>query len=192
MIPRGLLGLTCILALLASASCDDGSEPKGAGAPAATTSAEKTARKDRGSASASIGGEPWAASRASARATGDQLHISASKTEMVDGKTQSEQLTLVLPGFDGPGDYVTGSLASTFVGVAIDTRRAKEAKSDAEVARKAMGAIAGSRMLMLSNAKVAISSVTDETIEGTFEWTPPEGSGDPAITDGKFRALVRK
>jgi hypothetical protein len=44
--------------------------------------------------------------------------------------------------------------------------------------------------LMLSNAKITIESATETEIVGSFSWTPPSTTEAPAITDGKFRAII--
>ena len=104
-----------------------------------------------------------------------------------------QQITLVIDEFNGPGDYKTDVRSSNFVGVGLDTEKAKEAKdSDAKQTKVITDSIKKSNVILLSYAKVKVTAATYDAIDGTFEWTAPPHSKDPSLTDGKFHAVIRK
>jgi len=147
--------------------------------------------KDRGTATMTIGGSQWTAERAKAKHTGGKLTISASNMDMTDGKVKRQELQLAIADFKGAGDYKTGITGSRFIGVGFDVEAAKEAdKSDEAATKEVTNAVTGAKHLMLSNAEVTITAVSDTEISGSFSWQPHASTKQPAITNGTFRALV--
>ena len=205
MHPRRFALLALLLSL--AVGCDDkGStagtdEAKGSDVPAAKAGDSKKAdeprkkreKKDPGEASMKLGGVEWTAERAKARVKGNKVTIKASRMDNVDGKISRQELHLQIDEAKGPGDYVTGFSGSRFIGVGFDTEKMKKATEEGKETAAAVGALKGASHMMLSAAKVHIDSMNEHEIVGTFSWAPPKGMANAkAITDGKFRAVVRK
>jgi hypothetical protein len=154
----------------------------------------KREKKDRGDASMTFGGEEWVAGRASARLLddGNKLKLSFVKSNYTSGKSTRESVDLTLADYKGPGSYETKMGGSRFIGVGIDANAVKKAgNSDEATQKEAMKAIKGAKHMMLTGAKVEITSANDDEIVGTFSWQPQGGQGRP-MENGKFRAKVRK
>lgn len=161
--------------------------------PGGDSKAERPRRdkdKDKGEATMTLGANPWQADRVKASLQDATLTIRASQTE-VKGKTVTRQeLHLQVRDFKGPGDYETGVTGSRFIGVGIDGEAA--AKSEDSAAEAATAALADTKHLMLSQAKVTIAAASETEVSGTFSWQPPAGMEKPAITNGTFRAPISK
>ncbi|MCH9684320.1 MAG: hypothetical protein K0V04_22995 [Deltaproteobacteria bacterium] len=157
------------------------------------SSARSRARKPKGSASVDLDGTTWTAQRMTARVRDDKLKLSASITDREGSKMTRQQLTLTLHGYQGVGSYTTKMLDSSFSGVGIDTDEIKAAEGDdAKTNAATLGALRGGKVTLLPNAKVEITAVSDEFIDGTFTWSPNGGMQGPTMTDGTFHAAVRK
>lgn len=170
---------------------DDGA--KQADADAGAAKKDEKAKKDRGDASVKMGDVEWTAEIASARIAEGKLKLDLSRMDRADGRTSRDSFTLIVPEYEGPGDYMT-QMGSMFVGVGFDhaalgAAEGKEGKADdAKVEKAAVDAIKQAKTLMLYNTKIHIESDADDQIVGTFE----KADGKPPLTDGKFRALVKK
>jgi hypothetical protein len=168
------------------------------GTPAASSAPpeerrRKRPRKDRGSASMKLGGVEWEARTVRPRLSGATLTIAASRTEHLDGKMSRQELHLEIEDFKGPGDYVTDASGSRLVRVTLDVDKARAASADEAGTRKAASDLmSGAKLLMLPGAKVTITAADDAVVIGTFSWTPPPRSDQPALTEGSFRAVYRK
>jgi hypothetical protein len=157
----------------------------------------KREKKDRGEASMNIGGVAWTGDSAKARSRGTSLTIKASHTDAGPDGVQRQEVHLQIDDFKGPGDYTTGIGGSQFIAVGMDTKKIKEAeKTDAKAGTDAattqlLGDVLGeSSMILLMQAKVHVDGATATEISGSFSWEPRPNSKDPAITDGKFRAVI--
>jgi hypothetical protein len=146
--------------------------------------------KDRGDASMNLGGYAWTGTLASARIKGGTLAIHASRSDYKNGVSSRQEIQLEIDGFKGPGSYTVSMTGSRFIAVGFDTKGMQSA-SDDEAEKRAIDALRNARHLSLVGATVTIDAVTDDTITGTFEWKNNTGN-QPAITDGKFRALIKK
>ncbi len=155
-------------------------------------------KKDRGEGSAKLGDKEWVAESARAKLKDGKLRLTLSKTDMTDKAVNRDAFSLVIPDYDGPGEYELKGYSSNFSGVGFDTERAEAAvdkdgkTDDAKVADQAMDTIKEAEIILLSGAKVTITSATETEYMGTFEWKPNGSMANkPPITDGKFRATVR-
>lgn len=147
--------------------------------------------EDKGSATLKIGEADWTAERATARLRDGRLRISASQTDMKDGKVSRQELQLSIKDYGGPGSY-TVMTPSMFVGVGLDVDKAKKAEGDDAKAQKvATDALMGAESMLLMNAKVEITEATDEHIDGTVKYEPASYSKDPPL-EGKFHAIIDK
>lgn len=150
-------------------------------------------KKDRGDASVTLDGAAWTAENASARILDGKLKLDLSRLDRVDGKMSRDAFSIIVPGYQGPGDYTTGP-GSMFVGVGFDIAEMKAAEGedgkadDAKVEKATVDAIKGAKTMMLQGMKVHVESDDNDQIVGTFE--KPDGT--PPLTDGKFRAIVKK
>ncbi|MFT4842807.1 MAG: adhesin HecA-like repeat protein [Planctomycetota bacterium] len=174
-----------LLVVVFLASCGDssGSAEKGKG----------RSKRDRGAASMTLGETQWQADSAKAKLRNGNLTISARNLDMTGGQVKSQDLTLSVPDYNGPGDYTTGFSGSRFIGVGIDVDAAKAASGDERATSEAVtDSLLGASHLMLSKAKVTIVAASDVEISGTFSWQPPQGVVQPAIQGGTFRALLAK
>jgi hypothetical protein len=163
--------------------------------------AEKPAAgaKDRGEGSAKFGDVAWVGESASAKLKDGKLRLSISKMDMTDKGISRDAFTLVIDDYAGPGDYTTKGYSSNFTGVGFDTERAKAAVDaegkvdDAKVTAQAIDTIQKAQVILMSGTEIHIESATDDEFVGTFSWKPNGGMANkPPITDGKFRAVVRK
>lgn len=204
--------LSPLLLTAALTACDDGSGGNGesktdakpndaaaqdqaaANAPTPAPIDTKTKpKKDRGDASVTLDGIAWTAENASARVLDGKLKLDLSRLDRVDGKMSRDAFSVIVPGYQGPGDYTTGP-GSMFVGVGFDIAEMKAAEGedgkvdDAKVEKAAVDAIKGAKTMMLQGMKVHVESDENDQIVGTFE--KPDGT--PPLTDGKFRAIVKK
>ncbi len=147
-----------------------------------------------------VAGKPWTTERASASIRendkGTKLRISASISTHDGPNIHRQQLTLTLDDYDGPGTYTTRMIDSHFTGVGVNTDDVKEAEdakdSDAKTSKVAMDAIKGGKVTLMPNAKVEVTTVSDDFIDGTFEWKANGGHLGPTMTEGKFHAKIRK
>ena len=143
-------------------------------------------------AAMTIGGAAWQSTSASARLTDGKLTIKASNNDLSDGAMKRQELHLLVTEFDGAGDYETAMSGSRFLTVGFDTETAKQADGDDAAAQNAiLSALNGATHMTLAGAKVKVTSSDDTEIVGTFSWQPPEGSKQPAIEGGTFRAKVK-
>lgn len=170
--------------LLLATACGGSADSDGSGRGARSD-------KDRGEASMQLGGATWQAERAKAKIEDGKLTISASRTDMADGKVSRQSLSLTVREFDGAGDYTTGIAGSSFTAVGMDTKAVEAAAESEEASKGALtDMLSKAKHMMLTNAKVTVTAVDDTEVTGTFSWQPTEGSSQPAITGGTFRALV--
>jgi hypothetical protein len=189
--------LTCLLASACGGESTDGSSEEAPGDAKASGKAarelrSKRVKKDRGDASMVFEGTAWAADAAKASFRGDRLTIRASRMGRVEDVMVREELHLAIGEFKGPGAYTSTMSGSRFMRVGINTKSAAAAGSDdAEVSKEVTKALTGAKHQMLMGAKITITKVADGQVSGTFSWTSPTGSGQ-MITDGTFRALIRK
>lgn len=203
LVMRSMLGcmLACAVAATGCSKKDGessaGGEAQGEAAEtasAADKSKSKRQKKDRGEASMKLGETEWQAESARPRLKDGKLSISASQTDMSDGKIKRQELQLTIKDFKGPGEYTLQMTDAMFIGVGMDMDKAKAAAADGEEATKKAAAdmLGGSEMLMMPGAVVTIESANDKEVTGTFSWTPPpHDKNKPTITDGKFRAVYR-
>lgn len=138
-----------------------------------------------------VAGETWVGESAKARLRSGRLAIDLTRSDTAGNITTRGQVKLSISKFEGPGTYPAGP-TSMFVTVAID-RASLTSTSGSEdaVTDTLKDALGGTKMQMLSQAEVIITSIDDAQVEGTFECTPGPGSPDPAITAGEFRALLK-
>lgn len=209
-VSRSVATLVCALCLTLS-GCDEAKKsddaPKADADAAAEEAGKKTAEnikaqaeeeagkddddEDKGTAKLVIGEDDWSAERATARLRNGNLTISASKTDMADGKVARQELRFTVKDFGGPGSYQTG-MGSMFVGVGFDLDKAKEAEGDdAKTQEMAVDTIKGAETIMIMNGKVEITEATDEHIDGTIEYAPPAQTKQPGIK-GSFHAVIKK
>ena len=174
---------------------------KSADAPKASPDADAAPEKpkknkdaDKGSAKLKLGDADWTAERASARIKdGKKLRITASRTTRVDGKINSQRLTLSVGDYNGPGDYVIEGYASSFAGAGVATADVKAAeKDDAKTTKVATEAIKGGSVSLLTGAKVEIESATAEFIDGSFSWSGATVSKGPKNISGTFHARIKE
>lgn len=177
--------LVFALLLLMMAACGGGDTGDSGGRAGRT-------KKDRGEAAMTIGGAAWQSTSASARLTDGKLTIKASNNDLSDGAMKRQELHLLVTEFRGAGDYETAMSGSRFLTVGFDTETAKQADGDDAAAQNAIqSALKGATHMTLAGAKVKVTSSDDTEIVGTFSWQPPEGSKQPAIEGGTFRAKVK-
>lgn len=155
--------------------------------------------KDRGEGSATIGGQPWVAETARAKLEDGKLRLTLSKMDMTDKGVARDAFSLVIDDYAGPGDYTTKSVSSNFSGVAFDVERAKAAvdadgkADDAKVTAQAIDTMKKAEVILMRGTEIHIESATADEFVGTFAWEPNGSMANkPAVTDGKFRAVVRK
>lgn len=192
-----ILALTAVVAVACAKNEDGAPEGESPAAGETTETADQPAkksslksRKDKGSASATIGDQTWSADRCSARIRDGRLRISASRMEMNGGKANRQSLSLNVEDFSGPSDYTAGA-GSSFVGVGLDVAAAKAAaEDDAKTADVAADSISKADYIRLAGATIKIVSVDDDVIAGSFEWRAPGAKSD-APTAGEFRAVVK-
>ena len=145
--------------------------------------------KDKGEATMKLGDTVWAASRASASFKKDRLKIRASRSETVDGKRVRQALTLSISDFAGPGTYELKGNNSSFTAVGLDLEQLDD-DSDAAAKKMILGALSKSTVFLLKGTTVTITSEKDNEVKGTFSW--PGRLGQPPITEGIFRAVIKK
>lgn len=156
---------------------------------AASEKRNRRGKRDRGEGSMKLGDTDWVATRANARVKGSTVKIKLVRSERDGDVSRRESVDLQLENFDGPGTYTVNRAGSRFIGVGLDVKKATE--GDKAVEKEATRAIQDAKTMLLMGAKVEITSANDEEIVGTFEWKLPGGEG-PHITEGKFRAPIRK
>jgi hypothetical protein len=176
---------------------DDGTTAAAPGAggeqPAASKKKklEKRAKKDRGQASVKIGDRLWDSKSANAKVgkSGDTLHIDISRSDFKGKKASREQFKLVLRDYKGPGTYQASS-GSVFLGVGLDQDELEAATTDEKATDVVTKAVTKSKMIMLLKTTVVVESADDKQVVGTF--SQPAIAKYPAITDGTFRAILKK
>jgi hypothetical protein len=153
---------------------------------------KSTTKKDRGQGSMTIGDDEWTAESARVRVNDHRVNLSMSRTDIVDNTVSRQSLTLSITGFKGPGEYETGGMSgSMFVSVSMDASGAKNAGTDKEAGKLITSSLSKARTVQLRGAKVVIVAASETEVSGTFSWSPPAGSKDPEVSNGKFRALIR-
>ena len=154
--------------------------------------------KDRGEATAMIGEMEFVAESASAKLKDGKLKLSFSRIDTVDGKMNRQAFSLIIDDYKGPGEYTTQNMMSNYSGVGFDVERAKKAvdedgkTDDAKVQAQVMDTMKKSQVILLRGAKINVTSATEDEYVGTFSWDGTGHPGKPKVTDGKFRARVRK
>lgn len=77
----------------------------------------------------------------------------------------------------------------------LDKGAIVDATEAAESEEKAAGifkdALTQTERHMLDGAEVVITSVDEDEVEGTFQFTPRASSSDPELTSGEFRAIIK-
>jgi hypothetical protein len=182
-----IVSILMICLAVAIAGCDQG----GAGRTGKTTKV----KKDYGDASMMLGDTKWDDASANARFKDDgkTLKLSISKSQSVDGIYKRDSMNLTIKDYKGPGTYKIESPAlAMFIGVGIDTKKASEAKTDDEVKKQATSILTGAKTMLLMGIEISVTKADDKEIHGTFKWEVGPKIGKPAITDGKFRAIVKK
>lgn len=148
--------------------------------------------EDRGSATVTIGGAKWAAESCRARPRKGALKISCSKVDMKDGKVDRQAIDLVLPDYDGPGDYKAGRM-STFTGVGFDSKKATDEENPDQAAKEAItDGITGATVVMLDGTEVNVTKVDGGFIDGTFSKPADDVMKKPAFEDGTFHARLQE
>ncbi|MCR9165997.1 MAG: hypothetical protein ACE37F_17045 [Nannocystaceae bacterium] len=197
---RCTLTLAFLLAL--TAGCDAKDEPAQEAKEEAKEQASEEAdaagdgkgnkeKKDRGSATVTIGGTKWAAGSCRAKPKKDTLKITCSKTNMVDGKIDREAIDLLLKDYEGPGDYKAAPGMSNFTGVGFDAKKAEEADDPDKAAKDAVTkAVTGAKVIMLGGMEVKVTTVEGGFVDGTFSMPAGGAMGGPAFEDGTFHARL--
>ena len=146
--------------------------------------------EDRGSATVVIGGTKWAAEPCRAKPRKGAMKISCSKVDMKDGKVDREAIDLVLPDYDGPGDYKAGRM-SNFTGVGLDTKKATDEENPDQAAKGAItDGIKGATVVMLDGTEVKVTKVDGGFVDGTFSKPADEMMQTPAFEEGTFHARL--
>ena len=173
--------------------CDQNKGPEEKTEEVEADAKQKVQDEDKGNAVAKLGEREWKAERARARIKDDVLKISASQTDMKDGKVSRQELVLTIKGFEGPGDYEIARMGAYFVGVGMDTDQAAKAKTDEEVTKAATKALSNSSFTYMMGTKVHIEGVSDDFVDGSFEWKGPAG-GSKGFSEasGDFHARIKK
>jgi hypothetical protein len=151
-------------------------------------------KKDLGEASMLLGDLEWEASSAKASLNKEYaIHsITARRSEYSDGKSKSQALTLRVMEFNGPGSYRADTGGSHFIAVGVGTKAAEEAKTDEQTTALATDTLTKAKRMILGNAEVIVESVSEKEVIGTFSWQPPPKYDYPPITNGKFRAIIKR
>lgn len=155
--------------------------------------AEKAGEEDKGTAKVTMGDSVWTAERCKARPRASGMKIMCSHTTMKDGKIDRQSLDLMLDGYEGAGEYTSKGMSSRFVGVGMDVDKVKAAEGDDEKSEKVIkDTISGGKVVMMHEAKIKVTKVTDAAIDGTFSWSPSMGYNGPEMKDGTFHAIIDK
>ncbi|MGE4222313.1 MAG: hypothetical protein AB7I23_03165 [Vicinamibacterales bacterium] len=153
----------------------------------------RTPPRDRGDASMTLGTVAWEASGATARLANGRLTISANRSLQADGVRSRQSLILNIQDYTGPGDYVASPFGSMFVAVGIDTAALAAAEGDDDATTQAaMDTLSKARQMPLMGATITITAASDTEISGTFARPSPPGVDQPAISNGRFRAVMRR
>lgn len=150
---------------------------------------EQSRRRDRGDLAMRLGDVEWKATRCRAEIEGDELVISASRLDgrVTQGQAIRQSIELRIGDYAGPGSYTIpgDSAASLFLVVGIS---AGDAETPEGMDAAMVEALTRAKHVVLAGAKVSIESADEAQITGTFSWD----GGTPAISEGKFRALIRR
>ncbi|MFO7566207.1 MAG: hypothetical protein R6X02_26410 [Enhygromyxa sp.] len=191
------------LGLIASVGCDKGEKAEEHGNKAAKADeregdqgeASKAAAaddgkvEDEGKVVLTLGDEAvkWEAKRSSAEYEDNgSLWIRASVHKQDDESASRASLTLRIWKFEGPGEYVLRGANSNLTGVKVDLDDEGKATKEAVVSGISRGSV-----VVLQNAKVEVTSVTDDFIDGSFTWSGVSFNG-PNKVSGTFHSRVKK
>lgn len=155
--------------------------------------------KDRGEATAMLGETKFVAESARAKLKDGKLRLTFSRMDTIDGKMSRQAFSFSIKDYEGPAEYEITDMSSNYSGVGLDIDKVKEAEGkdgeadDTKIKEEVVDAISKSQIILLRGAKVTIESDDGDVYKGTFSWKPQGGmSRKPPVTDGKFRATVRK
>jgi hypothetical protein len=156
---------------------------------------------DKGTAVLKLGddGEEWKAKRASARIKEDgSLRIMASVYSQTDEQAARRAITLYVKDYKGKGQYVIKNMSSNLTAVKLNLGKLKAAdkekdatKADAARTDVAMDGLKGGSVMLLRDAKVEITEVTDDFIDGKIEWSGIALNGANKLK-GDFHAVIKK
>jgi hypothetical protein len=156
--------------------------------------------EDKGTATLKLGDDDteWKAKRASARIKdGGKLRITASVYNQDDETASRQALTLLIKDFKGPGSYEADPFNSNLTSVSLNLKGMKKAdadkdkdKADAAAKKAAMDGIRGGSVSLLKGAKIEITNVTDDFIDGTLTWSGVAYKGPNKIA-GDFHARIK-
>jgi len=153
----------------------------------------RTPPRDRGDASMTLGTVAWEASGATARLANGRLTISASRSLQASGVSSRQSLILNIQDYEGPGDYVASPFGSMFVVVGIDTAAVAAAEGDDDATtHAAIDTLSKAKRMPLLGATITITAASDTEISGTFSRPSPPGVDQPGISNGRFRAVIRR